>query len=100
VALRGKLSVWVYAQTNLGQTLCGYGETAVTPTIVVSTCGVFAPGRYIVRLYTDNPATDFDRTNFARLASLCPGAACSRAGALVGRAPRTHRTALRAFVVC
>jgi hypothetical protein len=55
--------VWVYDQTKPDATICGNGSLAATAKITVSNCAVLAPGRYIVRLYTDNSATDFDKQN-------------------------------------
>jgi predicted Ser/Thr protein kinase len=62
-ALRGKTLIWVYNQTKLDTTICGNGDLAASPRITVTNCGVLSPGRYIVRLYTDNSATDFDNQN-------------------------------------
>jgi len=62
-ALHGKTVVWIYEQTKPDSTICGYGGQAVVPKITVSNCAVLAPGRYVVRLYTDNSAIDFDKQN-------------------------------------
>jgi hypothetical protein len=62
-ALRGKTVVWIYDQNKPDATICGYGGQAVIPKITVSNCAVLAPGRYIVRLYSDNSAVDFDKQN-------------------------------------
>jgi hypothetical protein len=55
--------VWVYDQNKPDVTICGYGGQAVIPKITVSNCAVLAPGRYIVRLYSDNSAVDYDKQN-------------------------------------
>jgi hypothetical protein len=61
--LRGKTVVWLYDQNKPDVTICGYGSRAVVPTISVTNCAILTPGRYIVRLYSDNKATDFDKEN-------------------------------------
>ena len=61
--LRGKTSIWLYDQLNLDVSMCGYGGSQVLSRIVVSACPSLAPGRYIVRIYTDNILTDYDNVN-------------------------------------
>jgi hypothetical protein len=44
-------SIWLYAQSNLGQTICGTGP--VTTADYNIQCPISQTGRYIIRLYTD-----------------------------------------------
>jgi hypothetical protein len=62
-ALRGKMLVWVYDQAKPDTTICGNGSLAAVAKITVSNCSILVPGRYIVRVYSDNSATDFDTQN-------------------------------------
>jgi hypothetical protein len=62
-ALQGKTSIWIYNQENLDSEICGYGGTQQVPRITISTCGSRAPGRYIVRLYTDDSQAVYDNQN-------------------------------------
>jgi hypothetical protein len=66
-ALRGKTSIWIYDQDNLDNEICGYGDTQPLARITISNCGNRAPGRYIVRLYTDNSNTVYDNVGLYML---------------------------------
>jgi hypothetical protein len=54
--------LYLYAQTDLGGTLCTNGSPPS-----VTTCGVLLPGRYIVRLYAENRDLDYDNQGFYSL---------------------------------
>jgi hypothetical protein len=47
-------SIWLYAQSNLDQTICGTGP--VTTADYNTQCPISQTGRYIIRLYTDGAA--------------------------------------------
>jgi len=49
-------AIWLYAQSNLDQTICGTGP--VTTADYTTQCPISQTGRYIIRLYTDGASDD------------------------------------------
>lgn len=63
-SLVSRASVWVYDQLNFGQAICGAGPITAAP-FTLQTCPVFAPGRYVVRLYTADSTVFDDQNSYA-----------------------------------
>lgn len=51
-------SIWLYAQSNLGQTICGTGPVTTADYTTICPISQTGTGRYIIRLYTDGAADD------------------------------------------
>lgn len=68
-ALKGKTVFYVYNQSqttpfsNPIGGACENGSLDPTKNRLTATCGILGPDRYVVRLYTNNSATDYDNTN-------------------------------------
>lgn len=67
-ALKGKTVFYVYNQSQttpfkLPVSGCANGSLDPTKTRLTASCGILGPDRYVVRLYTNNSATDYDNAN-------------------------------------
>ena len=54
--------IFTAGQAQIGGA-CENGSLDPTKNRLTATCGILGPDRYVVRLYTNNSATDYDNTN-------------------------------------